>query len=78
MIVLIYLDLSQKLKFDLYPVLIQRQCQDLGLIIPSIAYDNFASLGSNTGNDNNYETYCGTFLNPLSGQTVSGTVTGDD
>jgi hypothetical protein len=58
----------------------QRQCQDLGLIIPTISFDNFASLPAggvaNTGNDNNFETYCGTFLNPLAGQTVSGTVLG--
>ena len=50
----------------------------LGLIIPTTAMDNFATIvAPNVGNDNNFETYCGSYLNPLAGSTVSGQVVGE-
>jgi hypothetical protein len=55
----------------------QRNCQNGGILVPTVALDNaLSAAAANVGNKNNFESYCGTYLNPLALSQGGGIVTG--
>ena len=43
--------------------------------MPTIAFDNFINVIANA---NNFESFCGAYLNPVDGSTVGGSVRGEN
>jgi hypothetical protein len=56
--------------------LFQRVCPNAGLFFPTLALDNMLSAAAgNIANRNNFESFCGDFLNPVSMSNAGGVVT---